>query len=125
MTYKILRVVEKQPVAALNSLEEKVAAALADGWTPSGGASLVVTGSGGLDRNVQCIACQSVTKPEWIVIPSSRVELLQGAEKKLVEALATMDALPAPYQAFEQDARNKVLAGIDCLHAAQKHGSDN
>lgn len=63
MIYKILRAVEKQPVAALNSLEDKVAAALADGWTPNGGASLVATGSGGLDRNVQCIAFQSVTKP--------------------------------------------------------------
>lgn len=56
-------------------------------------------------------------------MPGSRVELLQEAERKLVEALAAMDAMPAPYQAYEQDARNKIVAGIDSLRAAQKPGS--
>lgn len=56
MHYKILRVVDKQPTEALNRLEEKVAAALADGWTPIGGASLALT------AGAQYIACQSATK---------------------------------------------------------------
>lgn len=58
MQYKILRVVEKHPTDALNRLEEKVAAALADGWMPIGGASLVLT------AGAQYIACQSATKAE-------------------------------------------------------------
>jgi len=58
MHYKILRVVDKSPTESLNRLEEKVAESMADGWTPIGGASLVLT------AGAQYIACQSATKAE-------------------------------------------------------------
>lgn len=48
----------------------------------------------------------------------SRTDILKQAEAKLAEALALMDTLSAPYEPFEQQARTKIIAGIDALCAA-------
>lgn len=48
----------------------------------------------------------------------TRTDVLKQAEAKLIEALAHLDTLSPPHGAFEEQARLKIVSGIDALRAA-------
>ena len=53
-------------------------------------------------------------------MPMSRAETLLEVQKKIDEALALLDALSPFATRFEDVARNKLVAAIDNLRAAEQ-----
>lgn len=50
----------------------------------------------------------------------TRTATLNATRTKIEEAIALLDTMPPPVTIFEADARDKLVAAIDNLRAAQK-----